>query len=99
MQAHLWSHFTVLASLHVSPVPAYDLVGSLPLPSPFPQALLLRNEEEDHIWVDATLVEFANQMKLEHANISSIIGMCTEMEPFYIIYEYLDKVRRDPKIM
>ena len=38
------------------------------------------------------LEEFVSQMKLEYPNISSIIGMCTDASPFYIIYQYLEKV-------
>ena len=50
-------------------------------------------EEEEMIDPGLALVEFANQMKLEFPNIACILGMCTEMEPYYIIYEYLDQVR------
>lgn len=58
----------------------------------FPQVLLPRGEGEEALRPDLALVDFANQMKLEYANIATIIGMCTDTDPYYIIYEYLDQV-------
>ncbi len=37
-------------------------------------------------------MDFANQMKLSYTNIASILGICSDGEPYYVIYEYLDQV-------
>ena len=55
--------------------------------------LVQRGEEgEDELNPELALVDFANQMKLEFGNIAMILGMCTDHEPYYVIYEYLDEV-------
>lgn len=54
-------------------------------------------DEDEMIDPGIALMEFANQMKLQFPNIACILGMCTDMEPFYIIYEFLDQVRRGHK--
>ena len=55
--------------------------------------LVPRGEEgEEDLNPEVALVDFANQMKLEFANIAMILGMCTDVEPYYVIYEYLDEV-------
>lgn len=41
----------------------------------------------------AVLLDFASQMQLQNSNICGILGLCTDAEPYYVIYEYLDKVR------
>ena len=41
----------------------------------------------------AVLLDFASQMQLQNPNICGILGLCTDVEPYYVIYEYLDKVR------
>ena len=57
------------------------------------KALLPRGEDgEDDLNPELALADFANQMKLEFTNIAAILGMCTDTEPYYIIYEYLDQV-------
>ena len=48
--------------------------------------------EEEELNPEMALVDFANQMKLEFANIAMILGMCTDEEPYYVIYEYLNEV-------
>ena len=60
--------------------------------------LLPRGEGEEALRPDLALVDFANQMKLEYANIATILGMCTDTDPYYIIYEYLDQVSTLPSI-
>ena len=49
-----------------------------------------RDEDEEN--ADYDLLNFYSQMRLRFDNIASIVGMCTDVEPFYIIYEYLDRV-------
>ena len=49
--------------------------------------------EDTGFRADLAIVDYANQMKLEYKNIASILGICSDVEPFYVIYEYLDKVR------
>ena len=49
-------------------------------------------EGEEELNPEMALVDFANQMKLEFANIAMILGMCTDEEPYYVIYEYLNEV-------
>lgn len=49
-------------------------------------------EGEEELNPEIALVDFANQMKLEFANIAMILGMCTDEEPYYVIYEYLNEV-------
>jgi hypothetical protein len=49
-------------------------------------------EGEEELNPEIALVDFANQMKLEFANIAVILGMCTDEEPYYVIYEYLNEV-------
>lgn len=57
------------------------------------KSLLPRGEDgEEELSPEMALVDFANQMKLEFANIAIILGMCTDQEPYYVIYEYLDEV-------
>lgn len=53
-------------------------------------------EGEEPLCPEHALPGFAEQMKLEFTNIAAILGMCTDMEPYYIIYEYLDKVSSLP---
>ena len=38
------------------------------------------------------LDNFRAQMKLQYTNIASILAMCTDVKPHYIVYEYLDCV-------
>lgn len=54
---------------------------------------VLLAREEEGFQPELALVDFANQMKLEYTNVATILGMCTDSEPYYIIYEYLDQVR------
>ena len=49
--------------------------------------------EDTGFRADLAIVDYANQMKLEYKNIASILGICSDKEPFYVIYEYLDRVR------
>ena len=52
----------------------------------------LHPRDEDEETADNDLMNFYNQMRLQFDNIASIVGMCTDVEPYYIIYEYLDRV-------
>ena len=38
------------------------------------------------------LENFRAQMKLQYTNSASILAMCTDVRPYYIVYEYLDCV-------
>ena len=49
-------------------------------------------EGKEELNPEIALVDFANQMKLEFTNIAMILGMCTDEEPYYVIYEYLNEV-------
>ena len=48
--------------------------------------------DEDEESADYDLMNFYSQMRLRFDNIASIVGMCTDVEPYYIIYEYLERV-------
>lgn len=52
--------------------------------------VLVRNGDGDD--PDLALVDFANQMKIEYEHIACILGLCTDTEPYYVLYEYLDQV-------
>lgn len=52
--------------------------------------VLISRDGED-LW--PSLMEFANQMKLSSPHIASIIGICPDADPYYVIYDYLDQVR------
>ena len=52
--------------------------------------VLLQREGEENLW--PSLMEFANQMKLSSPFIASILGICSDSEPYYVIYDYLDRV-------
>ena len=52
--------------------------------------VLMPREGEDHLW--PSLIDFANQMKLSSPFIASILGICADTEPYYVIYDYLDRV-------
>lgn len=54
--------------------------------------MLMRREGEE-LLTRNILTEFVNQMNLSSPNICTILGLCTDAEPYYIIYQYLDKVR------
>ena len=41
---------------------------------------------------DVAIKDYANQMKLRNRNVAAILGICSDMEPYYVIYEYLDRV-------
>ena len=51
-----------------------------------------RDGEEESTSVDEDLSVFQSQMKLQYSNIASILAMCTDSKPYYIIYEFLDCV-------
>ena len=48
--------------------------------------------DEDEESADYDLMNFYSQMRLRFDNIASIVGMCTDVQPYYIIYEYLERV-------
>ena len=48
--------------------------------------------EDSGFRADLAVVDYANQMKLEYRSIASILGLCSEKEPYYVIFEYLDTV-------
>ena len=49
-------------------------------------------EEGGGFRADLAVTDYSNQMKLRHRNVVPILGICSDIEPYYIIYEYLDKV-------
>ena len=49
-------------------------------------------EEGGGFRADLAVADYAGQMKLRHVNVVPILGICSDIEPYYIIYEYLDKV-------
>lgn len=51
-----------------------------------------RDGEEESANIDEDLSVFQSQMKLQYSNIASILAMCTDSRPYYIIYEFLDCV-------
>ena len=53
----------------------------------------VESDEDSGFRADLAVVDYANQMKLEYRSIASILGICSDKEPYYVIYEYLDKVR------
>ena len=54
--------------------------------------LVSETVEDTGFQADLTVVDYANQMKLEYKNVASILAICSDKEPYYVIYEYLDKV-------
>ena len=64
-----------------------------------PRGVEAGEEGEEELNPEMALVDFANQMKLEFANIAMILGMCTDEEPYYVIYEYLNEVGNDVIMM
>jgi len=48
-------------------------------------------DEEGGFRADLAVADYAGQMKLRHVNVVPILGICSDSEPYYIIYEYLDK--------
>ena len=54
--------------------------------------MLVTREDDDETRPDLVLMDFANQMKLTYTHIASILGICSDREPYYVIYEYLDQV-------
>ena len=64
-----------------------------------PRGGMANEEGEEEFSPELALVDFANQMKLEFTNIAMILGMCTDEEPYYVIYEYLDEVCGDVIMM
>lgn len=63
------------------------------IPQVVVKVLVRSGDGDDQFQPDLALVDFANQMKIEYEHIACILGMCTETEPYYVIYEYLDQVR------
>ena len=51
-----------------------------------------RDGDEESSSTVQDLDNFRAQMKLQYTNIASILAMCTDVRPYYIIYEYLDCV-------
>ena len=54
--------------------------------------VLVTREDDEEARPDLVLMDFANQMKLTYTHIASILGICSDREPYYVIYEYLDQV-------
>lgn len=52
--------------------------------------VLMPREGDDHLW--PSLIDFASQMKLSSPFVARILGLCADGEPFYVIYQYLDRV-------
>ena len=51
-----------------------------------------RDGDEESCSTAQDLDNFRAQMKLQYTNIASILAMCTDVRPYYIVYEYLDCV-------
>ena len=51
-----------------------------------------RDGDEESSSTVQDLDNFRAQMKLQYTNIASILAMCTDIRPYYIVYEYLDCV-------
>lgn len=47
--------------------------------------------EDTGFHADQAVMDYANHMKLRYKNIAAILGICSDTEPYYILYEYLDK--------
>jgi hypothetical protein len=56
------------------------------------KVLVRSGDGEDQFQPDLALVDFANQMRIDYEHIACILGLCTDTEPYYVIYEYLDQV-------
>ena len=54
--------------------------------------LVTETVEDTGFRADLAIMDYANQMKLEYRNIASILGICSDKEPYLVIYEYLDRV-------
>lgn len=52
--------------------------------------VLMSREGEETLW--PSLMDFANQMRLSSPYVAKILGLCADSEPYYVIYEYLDRV-------
>lgn len=52
--------------------------------------VLMSREGESVLW--PSLMDFASQMKLSSPFVSRILGLCAESEPYYVIYQYLNRV-------
>lgn len=63
------------------------------IPQVVVKVLVRSGDGEDHFQPDLALVDFAHQMRIDYEHIACILGLCTDMEPYYVIYEYLDQVR------
>ena len=51
-----------------------------------------RDSDDDSSSGVQDIDNFRAQMKLQYTNIASILAMCTDIRPYYIVYEYLDCV-------
>ena len=61
--------------------------------TPVAVKVLMPHEGEESFQPDLILSDFVNQMKLSSPYIATILGLCTDQEPYHVIYQYLDKVR------
>lgn len=54
--------------------------------------LVSEDVEETGFQADLAMGDYSNHMKLRYRNIVSILGICSDKEPYYVMYEYLDRV-------
>lgn len=71
---------------------AYKISSSMERSEVAVKMLLPPSAGAPRFHLSVVLSDFASQMQLQHSNICGILGLCTDAEPYYIIYEYLDKV-------
>lgn len=55
--------------------------------------LVTEDVEDTGFRADLAMVDYASHMKLRYRSIAAILGICSDKEPYYVMYEYLDKVR------
>ena len=53
----------------------------------------MSRDGEETLW--PSLMDFANQMRLSSPYVAKILGLCADSEPYYVIYEYLDRVSEE----
>ena len=62
--------------------------------TPVAVKVLMPPDGDESFQPDLILMDFVNQMKLSSPYIATILGLCTDQEPYNVIYQYLDKVCR-----
>ena len=54
--------------------------------------ILMPREGDEDYQPEMALADFASQMKLSSDYVASIVGICADTEPYYVIYQYLSEV-------